>query len=100
MIVTAKIAAEESGVTHVWLPFRDTSLYVAFPEGTDDAAPDRRALLAGALSQGDVTLDARYGEPLWRIDARDLHAVVEALWSTGRPVRIHLDQAPAARTAG
>ncbi|MDW4908526.1 hypothetical protein RB628_25105 [Streptomyces sp. ADMS] len=81
------------GVTHVWVPFRDTFLYVAFPDG-DDGTPGRQALLAGALSRGDVTRDARYGEPLWRVDARDLHTVVEALWSTGRPVRIHLDQVP------
>lgn len=92
-------AVQQSGVIQVWVPFRDTSLYVAFPDG-GDGTPGRQVLLAGALSRGDVTRDARYGEALWRVDARDLHAVVEALWGTGRPVRIHLDQSPADRTAG
>ncbi|MFI1356376.1 hypothetical protein ACH4TV_22780 [Streptomyces sp. NPDC020898] len=90
---------KQPGVIQVWVPFRDTSLYVAFPDG-DDGTPGRHVLLAGALSRGDVTRDALYGEAMWRVDARDLHAVVEALWSTGRPVRIHLDQSPADRTAG
>jgi hypothetical protein len=31
---------------------------------------------------------------MWRVDAQRLHAVVEALWSADRQVRIHLDQAP------
>ncbi|WP_330285495.1 hypothetical protein [Streptomyces sp. NBC_00576] len=95
---TAESTVKQSGVTHVWVPFRDTSLYVAFPDGAD-GTPGLQALLAGALSRGDVTRDSRYGEPLWRVDARDLHTVVEALWSTSRPVRIHLDQSPADRTA-
>ncbi|MGW0828002.1 hypothetical protein [Streptomyces sp. NPDC002845] len=93
--MTAQSVAERVLVTHVWVPFRDTSLYVDLPVGTVDT-PDQLELLAGAVSHGDISRDSRYGEPMWRLDARDLHAVVEALWTTDHPVHIHLDQAPPA----
>ncbi|MPY38643.1 hypothetical protein FNH04_01310 [Streptomyces phyllanthi] len=80
-------------MTRIWVPFRGTSLYVDLPGGPD-RVPEQRALLAGAVAYGEITRDARYGEPMWRLDAGNLHAVVEALWSTEQPVRIHLDQAP------
>lgn len=94
----AENTAHESRVTHIWVPFRDASLYVDFADETE-GTPGGPDLLADALPPGGVTRDARYSEPLWRAAARDLHTVVEALWNTGRPVRIHLDQSPAARTA-
>lgn len=85
-----------TSATHIWVPFRDTSLFVAFAEATDgsDGAPGPRELLAGAVPSVGVTRDYRFGEPLWRVDAEHLHIVVEALWSTDHPLHIHLDQAP------
>ncbi|MGW1668085.1 hypothetical protein [Streptomyces sp. NPDC002324] len=85
-----------TAATHIWVPFRATSLFVEFARGAD--APDRaaghRGLLTDAVPSDGVTRDDRYGEPLWRVDAEHLHAVVEALWSTDQPLHIHLDQAP------
>ncbi|MCL6735849.1 hypothetical protein [Streptomyces neyagawaensis] len=82
--------------THIWVPFRDTSLFVEFAPGADgpDRAPGHQELLIDVVPSGGVTRDNRYGEPLWRVDAEHLHAVVEALWTADRPLRIHLDQAP------
>jgi hypothetical protein len=93
--VTAGHPAEGRRVAHVWLPFREASLYVDLPGGTG-AEPCLRDLPSGAVARGEFTRDARYGEPLWRVDAGRLHAVVEAFWSAGIPVRVHLDQAPVA----
>ncbi|MFE7839068.1 hypothetical protein ACFU53_24360 [Streptomyces sp. NPDC057474] len=81
--------------THIWVPFRGTSLYVDFAGGRY-RTPDSRDPLTDAVPQGGVTRDDRYGEPMWRVAAEYLHAVVEALWSEDRPLRIHLDQAPSA----
>jgi hypothetical protein len=96
--VTAQSRRRARGATRIriWVPFRDTSLYVEFADETNETArtSDPRSLLAEAVPQDGITRDDRYGAPLWRIDAANLHVVVEALWSTGRPVRIHLDQAP------
>ncbi|MEU6223114.1 hypothetical protein [Streptomyces sp. NPDC047042] len=85
--------------THIWVPFRETALFVEFPPETDAANRaqgqlGQRELLADAVPSDGVTRDDRYGEPLWRVDAEHLHAVVEALWSTDQPLHIHLDQAP------
>ncbi|GGK98723.1 hypothetical protein [Streptomyces flaveus] len=88
------------GATHIWVPFRDTSLYVEFADETSEAGEtartsDRRDLLADVVPQDGITRDDRYGAPMWRIDVQRLHAVVEALWNEDdRQVRIHLDQAP------
>lgn len=90
------------GATHIWVPFRETSLYVEFADEAIEAGEgartsDRRGLLADAVPQGGITRDDRYGPPMWRIDVQRLHAVVEALWNVeDRQVRIHLDQAPQA----
>ncbi|WP_259408103.1 hypothetical protein [Streptomyces akebiae] len=85
-----------TAATHIWVPFRGTSLFVEFTRASD--APDRaaghRRLLADAVPSDGVTRDDRYGEPLWRVDAEHLHTVVEALWGTDHPLHIHLDQAP------
>ncbi|MER5218627.1 hypothetical protein ABT063_51290 [Streptomyces sp. NPDC002838] len=101
--MTARSGTGGRGATHIWVPFRDTSLYVQFADETDEtdetnrtARPsDRRGLLADAVPEGALTRDDRYGVPMWRIDVLRLHAVVEALWNEDdRQVRIHLDQAP------
>jgi hypothetical protein len=94
--------------THIWVPFRDTALFVEFGEcgecaefgeftnGADDTdrTPGQREPLAGIVPPAAVARDDRYGAPLWRVDAEHLHTVVEALWSTDHPLHIHLDQAP------
>lgn len=91
--------------THIWVPFRDTALFVEFGEFAEfgeftDGADDRdriaghREPLAGIVPPAAVTRDDRYGAPLWRVDAEHLHTVVEALWSTDHSLHIHLDQAP------
>jgi len=95
--MTAGGETEAGGATHIWVPFRDTSLYVEFADevGATARTSDRRGLLANAVPQDGITRDDRYGPPMWRIDAQRLHAVVEALWNEDdRQVRIHLDQAP------
>lgn len=98
--MTAECETGGRGATHIWVPFRDTSLYVEFADETGQAGetartPDPRGLLAGAVPQDGITRDDRYGAPMWRIDVQRLHAVVEALWNEDdRQVRIHLDQAP------
>ena len=90
--MTARSDTTARGAAHIWVPFRETALYVAF---TDDAGfTDGPSLLDDAVPRGGVTLDDRYGAPMWRIDAQRLHAVVEALWNDDHQVRIHLDQAP------
>ena len=82
------------GAAHIWVPFRETALYVAF---ADDAGfTDGLRLLDEAVQAG-IARDDRYSTPMWRIDAHRLHAVVEALWSEDHQVRIHLDQAPNVR---
>ncbi|MEU1180094.1 hypothetical protein ABZ464_21030 [Streptomyces sp. NPDC005820] len=88
-----------TAATHIWAPFRDTSLFVEFLGSVESGESGDSAegeLLAGAVPSEAVTRDDRYGEPLWRVDAEHLHAVVEALWSTDHPLHIHLDQAPIA----
>ncbi|MFC4470117.1 hypothetical protein ACFPH6_37430 [Streptomyces xiangluensis] len=98
--MTARSGTSDRGATHIWVPFRDTSLYVEFADEAGEAArtSDRRGLLADAVPQDGITRDDRYGSPMWRIDVRRLHAVVEALWNEDdRQVRIHLDQAPRPR---
>ncbi|WP_338895311.1 hypothetical protein WBG99_05990 [Streptomyces sp. TG1A-60] len=98
--MTAQDTAGARAATHIWVPFRDTSLYVRFADETDGADAtartyDRRSLLADAAFEGAFTRDDRYGVPMWRTDVQRLHAVVEALWNEDdRQVRIHLDQAP------
>ncbi|MEI5519764.1 hypothetical protein WB401_08015 [Streptomyces brasiliscabiei] len=85
-----------TSATHIWVPFRDEFLFVEFARGADapDQAVGHRGPLAEVVPSDGVTWDDRFGDPLWRIDAEYLHAVVEALWSTGHPLRIHLDQTP------
>lgn len=91
--MTAGNGSAARGAAHIWVPFRETALYVAF---ADDAGfTDGTGLLDDAVPRGGVTRDDRFGAPMWRIDAQLLHAVVEALWSDDHRVRIHLDQAPA-----
>ena len=51
--------------THIWVPYRETSLYVEHADGTHETH-----------------------------DAERLHAVVDALCDEDREVRIHLDQSP------
>ncbi|MGI5193863.1 hypothetical protein ACQEVY_09505 [Streptomyces sp. CA-288835] len=95
--MTTRSETDARTATHIWVPFRDTSLYVEFADEAGETArsSDRRALLADAVPQDGITRDDRYGPPMWRIDAQRLHAVVEALWNEDdRQVRIHLDQAP------
>lgn len=97
--MTAQSRTGIAGATHIWIPFRDTFLYVDFADETGRnhetaRTSDRRSLLADAVPEDGITRDDRYGAPMWRIDAQRLHAVVEALWAEDRPVRIHLDQAP------
>ncbi|KOG43663.1 hypothetical protein [Streptomyces resistomycificus] len=98
--MTAQGGTGVQGATHIWVPFRDTSLYVQFadePDAANGPAPtyDRRSVLADAVAEDALTRDDRYGVPMWRTDVRRLHAVVEALWNEDdRQVRIHLDQAP------
>ena len=98
--MTARDRTGVRGATHIWVPFRGTSLYVQFadePDGANGTAPryDRRSLLAEAVAEDTLTRDDRYGAAMWRTDVRRLHAVVEALWNEDdRQVRIHLDQAP------
>ncbi|WP_215453059.1 hypothetical protein [Streptomyces sp. ATCC 21386] len=98
--MTAPLRTGGRGTTHIWVPFRDTSLYVDYAneiaDGTEETArtPDHRSVLAAAVPEDGITPDDRYGTPMWRIDVRRLHAVVEALWSEDRQVRIHLDQTP------
>lgn len=92
--MTERSATAARGSTHIWVPFRETALYLDFADSagfTDDTS-----LLDDAVPRGGITRDDRYGAPMWRIDAQRLHAVVEALWSDDHQVRIHLDQAPAA----
>lgn len=94
--MTAPHATGARGTTHIWVPFRDTSLYVDYADETEETArtADHRSLLAVGVPEDSITPDDRYGAPMWRVDALRLHAVVEALWSADRQVRIHLDQAP------
>ncbi|MER5223231.1 hypothetical protein [Streptomyces flaveus] len=95
--MTAECETGGRGATHIWVPFRDTSLYVEFADETGETArtSDPRSLLAHAVPEDALTRDDRYGAPMWRIDVQRLHAVVEALWNEDdRQVRIHLDQAP------
>ncbi|MDX3694493.1 hypothetical protein PV726_29990 [Streptomyces europaeiscabiei] len=94
--MTAPHGTGARGTTHIWVPFRDTSLYVDYADETEETArtPDHRSLLAVGVPEDGITRDDRYGAPMWRVDVQRLHAVVEALWSADRQVRIHLDQAP------
>jgi hypothetical protein len=95
--MTTRSETDARAATHVWVPFRDTSLYVEFADEAGDTTrtSDRRSLLADAVPQDGITRDDRYGAPMWRIDAQRLHAVVEALSNEDdRQVRIHLDQSP------
>lgn len=89
--MTAPGATGDRGTTHIWVPFRDTYLYV---ECGDGPACEDHPDFADAVPRGGITRDDRCGAPMWRVDARQLHAVVEALWGADRQVRIHLDQAP------
>jgi hypothetical protein len=91
-----------TSATHIWVPFRDTSLFVEFARGADDpdGAPGHQELLTDVVPSDGVTRDDRYGGPLWRVDAEHLHAVVEALWTTDHPLHIHLDQTPRSTAGG